>query len=186
MLCVAIDPGIVNLGYAVLDLVKDPRTVVVREYGNIDTTEDASKKELWHRIEYAHDTYLREHCEAADVVVVERQPLTSLQLVMGFFLQRYGQYPDGKTQFVSPNSMHRYFGLPRGDYGARKVATERIAADLIKGGLVCRGRRTHDCADAIALALFWWQREEEEEKREEERGPRVDPAEWMDAFRYTP
>jgi hypothetical protein len=105
--------------------------------------------------------FLQDHGAAfdnADVVLIERQPPCGLCNVQDLLFARYRM----KTQLVSPNKVHAFFGIGGLDYDARKVAVTRIArAALERGAGSPRGdpfasfTRAHDVADALCIAMCW-------------------------------
>jgi len=90
--------------------------------------------------------------DKASVVIVERQPPGGLKDVEAL-LQHCMR---DKVQMAQPQSMHAFFGLPRGDYDGRKELTVGLAAKYMQG---VQGwnelERQHDVADAMCQ-LVWW------------------------------
>jgi hypothetical protein len=99
--------------------------------------------------------------DRADVVLVERQPITGLQSVQMFFHQSYRE----KVSLLSPNSMHKFFNLSR-SYNHRKVQVVALMKTMCKHlrfdiDKACVGMpRLHDVADALCFAWWWGYRQQ--------------------------
>ena len=103
-----------------------------------------------------------------DIILVERQPpggLGNVESVICYIFRP-------KIQWVSPTSMHKHHMISHYDYEGRKVKTEEIASEWLKGIYgYDKEVRKHDMADAMCMILFWAQpkrREIERKKRQEE------------------
>ena len=92
--------------------------------------------------------YYRSQFEVADEILIERQPLVGLVDIQALI---YSKFRD-KASLVSPNAMHKHFGLPRCDYEGRKLLTVEIARPYISH-IPDLPERLHDVADAVSLAL---------------------------------
>jgi hypothetical protein len=187
----SIDPGVTHLGWCVargrtshgVSSGTKGASMEVLAHGTEDTTRPCrvpgcaipKTRELWDRLGHTWAHTLREHAEAADHVLVERQPPGGLGEVVSFVYERVGL---GKIVRIHPRSMHKFYGIGHYDYDGRKVCTEAIAAnwipDLRGGG----DERVHDVADAVAMAWFFLS------TRAPPPPPAVAPHDWMDAFRH--
>ena len=155
----SIDPGIVNLGWCLArGLPRGAMGVVA--HGCEDCTKTIPgcapprSRELWDRLTHVYEHRLRDHAEAADVILCERQPIGGLSEVVSYF---YSKHPD-KLERVHPRSMHCFYNIQAYDYDGRKRCTQTIAKNFIPElccGSLGPGRRAHDVADAVAQAWFW-------------------------------
>jgi len=88
----------------------------------------------------------------ADKILIERQPLQGLISVQDLILREYRS----KCLLVSPNSMHKYFGINDLDYERRKVSVEKISSKYLSGFReYCFNTRKHDMADAFCILYFY-------------------------------
>ncbi len=101
-------------------------------------------------------------------VFVERQPIHGIcsveQLLFSHFRDR--------VELISPNAMHKHFGINHLDYEGRKEMTVKMVADLLPRDQFPnyhQMERKHDVSDAICLLLFWLARAIEKKRLEEER-----------------
>lgn len=86
--------------------------------------------------------------DEADIVLIERQPPMGLKDVEALITQTFRS----KVQLISPNKMHKFWGISRYDYERRKEHTERIASEYVDLSLY---ERKHDVADAVCIAMFY-------------------------------
>jgi len=86
--------------------------------------------------------------DKADIILIERQPPMGLKDVEALLTQTFRS----KVQLVSPNRMHKFWGIGHYDYETRKVHTERIASEHVDLTIY---ERKHDVADAVCIALFY-------------------------------
>lgn len=87
-----------------------------------------------------------------DVILIERQPITGItsveQLLFGALRSR--------AVLVSPNAMHKYFGINCLTYDQRKEKTTEFAKQFLQHTDAWIGNeRRHDLADAMCLILFY-------------------------------
>lgn len=90
----------------------------------------------------------------ADHILIERQPPQGLvvveQLLFGCF--RY------KSTLISPNSVHKFFGIGSYDYDHRKEAVVNIGMNYFSKEFrsqLEKYDRKHDVCDALLLTIFW-------------------------------
>lgn len=109
-----------------------------------------------HFIHQYHDDVLN----PADTILLERQPPGGLTSVEALLLFAYRS----KTVLVSPNSMHKHFGIGVLDYENRKLRTEEIAGDYFTPDLKTYWNqvRKHDMADAMCMILYFTHRDREQ------------------------
>ena len=184
MRILSIDPGVVNLGWRGVEgrcgnSAQKPLMNVVA-YVCENTTRACTvrgctlpkTRELWDRLEHTYAHALRDHAEAADHIVLERQPPGGLGEVVSFFYSKH----KGKVIRVHPRSMHAHFGISGYDYDGRKGRTEALAPQWIPE-LVGSMHRAHDVADAVAMAWYFFE-------TEREPAAHVASHEWMDRFKF--
>jgi hypothetical protein len=83
---------------------------------------------------------------------MERQPpggLTNVESVLFYVFRK-------KIILISPNSLHKHFGLSYYDYDRRKIEIEKLATPYLENfESFSRQIRKHDMADALCLILFY-------------------------------
>lgn len=90
--------------------------------------------------------------ESADIILVERQPLTGICAVQELILYRYRK----KTTLVSPNAMLNYFGILHIPYENRKPLTVEIARKYLGNFEEFKThKRQHDMADAACILYYY-------------------------------
>ena len=154
-----IDVGIIHLALVSASTTVDDSDVQVSAVRLIDVTKITChpgctlrhSNNIVDRMAHLFEAYV-EVFDEADEILVERQPLGGLVHVEALLYSRFRH----KARMVSPNAMHHHFGLPRGEYEARKAATVRVAAPYL---LAFRDElalmpRLHDVADAVCLCLY--------------------------------
>lgn len=192
---VCIDVGICNLGLASIEVTNEYKIEAIEYVERIDIRDFTHRlsnisscpmharhnstvlaDRVAHFMQEYHDLF-----DKARVVLIEQQPLQGLTAVEQLIIARYRN----KSHMISPVAMHRYFGLVRGDYEARKLSTVGIGRRYIEDYGLSRGNmldyfdrqeRNHDIADAICLGVFWVDRERrryEKELKERERQDRI-------------
>lgn len=159
---VSFDVGLVNLAYVKskintstytietilnaknIDLTNLPHTKVSRENCTLYHSNDVYDR-IQHFIQEYEDEFLD-----VDKVRIERQPITGLvhveQLLFGYFRS--------KSQLISPNSMHKHFGINNLDYDQRKEKTVKIAEPYLENFQGWDRNRKHDLADALCILLY--------------------------------
>ena len=99
--------------------------------------------------------FLQEYADffdEADHVLIERQPPVGLKDIEGLIMQAHR----AKTTLISPNKMHKFFGISRFSYEERKVRTEHIASPHLEGiSTYENNTRRHDMADSACICLFF-------------------------------
>lgn len=88
----------------------------------------------------------------ADVILVERQPITGLVAVQELFMYKYRN----KAKLISPNAMLNFMGILSIPYEERKKYTEKFAMDCLGSLKVfVFNERRHDMADAFCMLNFY-------------------------------
>lgn len=95
--------------------------------------------------------FYQRYFDAADLILIEAQPLGGIRDVQALLYDRFRD----KTQLVSPNAVHKHFGLPAGEYDQRKELVVNIATPYLAHLQTFRRlNRKHDVSDAVCLILF--------------------------------
>ena len=101
--------------------------------------------------------------EAADLILVERQPPTGLVAVQELIMREYRS----KSLLISPTAMLNFFGILHFEYLERKDHTEQIAMKYLGSLKVfVFNERRHDMADAFCILYYYLsiKRKEHQEK----------------------
>jgi len=165
MYILCIDPGIVSVGLFGADMNTLGHISGIRVCANVDMTKPfATPKNIYTYIDTFLHTY-KIHFIAADVLVVEKQPITSAGMPIELLIrERYGK----KCTFVHPATLHKHYGTAGYEYNARK----RMAVDLITDALrqwehqkvegagdalasILSMERQHDCCDAALFFMYY-------------------------------
>ena len=204
-----IDIGILHLGLAGLVFDEEYNFVKVFGVDMINITEfvhpegvDSTQCHLHHTktftdwMEHVFWTY-SDIFDGVDAIIIERQPPQGIVAVEQIIFSRYRD----KCELVSPNSMHKHFGIGHMEYGRRKEAVTNIATHYISDQTVLSEYhgfdRKHDIADAICLGIFWLNKHHKiyaHDKRVEKvrstkmtfRGSDMTMKDWLQQFRYVP
>ena len=98
----------------------------------------------------------RDVFDRADVVLIERQPLSGLTSTEQLLYSTFRE----KAVLCSPTTMHCWLKIRDLDYEARKEATTKRAAPYLEGLASYTSEcRQHDIADALCFVL-WYAHEE--------------------------
>jgi hypothetical protein len=103
----------------------------------------------------------REVFTRADYVLIERQPPQGLVVVEQIL---FGSMRD-KSVLISPNSVHKFFGIGQYSYENRKIASVNISKKYIPDSFKLKLQscdRIHDIADCILFTVFWCEKKKEE------------------------
>lgn len=155
MFILGIDVGIINLALVQVELDDDTWQIKrVCACHRIDMTRLCSSRETADRVVAMVEKF-QAVFDTSDVVLIERQPLTGLTGVEELLFYMFRQ----KCQKVSPNSMHKFFGINTLDYEGRKVQTVARARPWLEEqeGWSRNPERQHDMADAMCIILWWWE-----------------------------
>jgi len=137
--------------------------------------------------------------DMADFILVERQPPMGFVVIEQLIFSKWRE----KSILISPNSMHKYFGIGKYDYEKRKEYTDKIARMKITDVHLLEQlgfyHRTHDIADSICIMLYWINKKQEEYSQEQRRkriterqmyiakhGKKLSTEEWFEMHRYIP
>ncbi len=150
MRVLGIDPGLINVGWAI---VENGKLVTC---GVFNMTHKVPVKE---RKQYARlvKRFMRyKMFRTCDVVVIERQMSGKLRVVANSFLC----FNWGKSYLVSPRAVRNHHGISMSNYKANKRASVARVPRYMTGRQVARFReakKRDDMADAILIALFWYE-----------------------------
>jgi hypothetical protein len=101
------------------------------------------------------DHFIQEHSDIfyeSDLILIERQPPVGITNVQDLLFTKFRD----KVKLVSPNTVHKYFGLPS-IYEERKVISETIAQDfLINFEKFTLNSRKHDISDAMLMIIYYF------------------------------
>ena len=103
------------------------------------------------------DHFIQENVyfEQCDLLLIERQPPVGITNVQDLLFTKFRN----KVLLISPNSVHKYFGLSS-CYETRKVETEGISKDYLENFETFNNNiRKHDIADALCMILFYYKKE---------------------------
>lgn len=201
----SIDIGIQHLGMVLSRIDKDYTFREILWIDLVDITVftcDRSTCKLYHDktfvdwMSHILEKY-REIFEKANYVLIERQPPQGLVVVEQIL---FGCMRD-KAILISPNSVHKFFGIGQYDYDGRKLASVNISKRYIPEGF---GKklgiydRIHDISDCVLFTIFWCQKKKEEceiqilKKRREDAFKKVSNRlgmsldDFFDMYRYIP
>ena len=200
----SIDIGITHLGLSLCSITEDFDINEVMYIDMIDITqyhcdEDCEWEHSRNIADWLSHLFSREYdlFNNADHILIERQPpsgLKSIEQIIFLVLR-------DKAELISPNSVHKMFGLPRGDYEGRKRVSEYIAKKFLKGEQLAKFEgfyRRHDISDSILFTHFWCKKQKiikkEEERKQRlkeikiklENGQYVSIDEKLEQYRYVP
>jgi hypothetical protein len=128
-------------------------------------TNDACDK-INHFIQEYQDDWMNQ----ADLIVIERQPITGLVHVEQLLYSKYRN----KTILISPNKMHRWLNIQHLSYEKRKEKTTMFAESKLEQDeqwiqactrLHENKQRLHDIADAVCILLYFLSLKQEELKQ---------------------
>ena len=106
----------------------------------------------------------REIFDKADCILIERQPPMGLKDIEALLMSAYRH----KVTLLSPNRLHKHFGMSHKDYEERKEAVVQIAAEHLSHLQGFSGQvRQHDMADAACMCIYHLTKIKEERRRKE-------------------
>jgi hypothetical protein len=135
--------------------------------------------------------------EKANVILIERQPPQGLVVVEQIL---FGCFRD-KSILISPNSVHKFFGIGNQDYEQRKISAINLTRNYINPTFqeqIEKCDRKHDVCDAILFTIFWIRKQKDIMEAEILRKKRQDVMnkfnknlgmslnDFFDVFRYIP
>lgn len=127
----------------------------------------------------------REYFDKADHIIIERQPIMGITDVQEIILYEF----DSKCTLVSPNAMHKYFGINDLNYEQRKERTIKISENLLNSFKdFSKNTRKHDMGDALCIIKFFLYNKHNEYRKqkslEEWRNKNHTVIKMLDSFRF--
>ena len=174
MIIIGIDIGYINMGVvrAVVDddfnftftdsfryNISIPRhnRVHVSECTIPHTTETCDR--VAHFIQENKDMF-----DDADYIFIERQPPMGFKDIEALIMSAYRH----KVTLLSPNRLHKYFGISHQDYEQRKESVVEIAGPHLEHIKTFNNQvRKHDMADAACMCIYQIVKFKEEHRRKE-------------------
>ena len=184
----SIDIGITNLGYVYSEIyLKSPeinkykahnlnenyilnkenikKDIRIIDCNRIDITKVKHRKVPFCICKLHHDNCIPDYLdhfiqeiqyfEECDVLIIERQPPVGITNVQDLLFTKFRE----KVLLISPNSVHKYFELPKGIYELRKEKSEKIAEEyLLNFGTFTNNIRKHDISDAMLMIIFYYKK----------------------------
>lgn len=150
MRVLGIDPGLINVGWAIVENGK------LITCGVFNMTHKVPVKE---RKQYARlvKRFMRfKMFRDCDAVVIERQMSGKLRVVANSFLC----FNWGKSYLVSPRAVRNHHGISMSNYKANKRASVAKVPRYMTSRQTTRFRaakKRDDMADAILIAMYWYQ-----------------------------
>jgi Holliday junction resolvasome RuvABC endonuclease subunit len=165
MIIVGIDPGIINLGFAVYNT----DTKCFLSFGKIDLTENVDKKT---KTKYAHLVKnvidgRQDIFGNLDHIAIENQMIAKMKTIATSFQIFFWK----KSHMISPRALRCHFGISTGNYKSNKKASIEIIAKLpisrenIDLFNSYPDKKKDDAADAMLIALYYAQKLQEPAKR---------------------
>ena len=146
---IAIDPGIVNLGFIAGTLGADD--IQIDTIDNVDLTTFPGDH-LPDKIS-AFVESRRELFTAARKIIIEKQPPQSAALAVEAVLYMIFKSNGWSVRFVHPTSTASFFGTLGMEYNLRKRENIKRAYGYIKDLQLPEGR-LHDICDAVCLLIY--------------------------------
>ena len=158
MYVISIDIGLKNLGIVGMQL-QNQRINLCKKIDLKEMCEYCNVKDckLYHNLcmsDYVSHFIkrYRNYLNAADIILIERQPPTGLISIQELFVFQYRN----KIKMISPNSMHKYFDITHYDYERRKQFVTQYAENALKMFPdFKKNTRKHDVSDAYCMIIFW-------------------------------
>lgn len=160
MIIIGIDIGYYNLGFVKVH-VRDcvPTVLVAKKIDITNYTHNTVPRcdcTLHHSREMADYVlhFIQENSpdlRDADKIIVERQPPGGFGAIESLIVA----YFRDKVEVVSPNAMHKHFGIGHLSYERRKEKTQQIADPYLSHiDSYTRLTRKHDVSDAMCMVLY--------------------------------
>ena len=150
MRILGIDPGLINVGWAV---VEDGKLLTC---GVFNMTHKVIKKDR-KRYAYLVRRFMRYKLfKSCDVVVIERQMSGKLRVVANSFLC----FNWGHSFLVSPRAVRNHHGISMSNYRANKKASVARVPRYMTHKQTQRFRsakKRDDMADAVLIAMYWYE-----------------------------
>jgi len=157
----AIDIGIINLGYVFVEITEN--VLKVKECNKVNITNMKHNKiprcncNLYHEncIPDYVDHFIQEHShlfDQADKILIERQPPVGITNVQDLIFTRFRN----KVKLISPNSIHKFFKMTKNDYETRKIESQQLTKHYLENFETFNQLiRQHDVTDAMLLVMYY-------------------------------
>ena len=149
MRVLAFDPGLKNLGFALVENGKLIRFGVMDVQKNVDKKQKKNYSYLMHRISRSH------MFRTADVIIVERQMNQKMRCIATALI--CFAWPRGIL--VSPRSIKIHHGISMRNYRKNKAASVQRAPEYMSKRSRARFRnlkhKRDDIADAVMMAMWY-------------------------------
>jgi len=157
----AIDIGIINLGYVFVEITENVLKVI--ECNKVNITNMKHNKisrcncNLYHEncIPDYVDHFIQEHShlfQQADKILIERQPPVGITNVQDLIFTRFRN----KVKLISPNSIHKFFKMTKNDYDTRKIESQQLTKHYLENFETFNQLiRQHDVTDAMLLVMYY-------------------------------
>jgi len=157
----SIDIGIINLGYVFAEINE---TISVLDCNRVDitkikhTTISYCNCQLYHSncIPDYLDHFIQEHVnlfEISDIILIERQPPVGITNVQDLLFSKFRN----KVKLVSPNTIHKFFKMTKGDYDLRKIESLNLSFEYLNQFKTFQeSERKHDMSDAMLMIIHYF------------------------------
>ena len=156
----SIDIGIINLGYVYAE-VGDKLNVL--ECNRVDITNMRHKLISHCDCKLHHDNcmpdyidhFIQEHTffENCDLILIERQPPVGITNVQDLIFSKFRN----KVKLVSPNTIHKFFKMTKGNYDLRKNESLNLSYEFLNDFKSYQfHERKHDMSDAMLILIHYF------------------------------
>ena len=157
MIILSIDPGLVNMGVAIFDTLKNKFLFVDKVSLANRESDLKGEEELLYRCWKAlfSDSRIQSYIKQIDVVLVEHQ-MKRRYVIVKYILITISFMLKKEIHVLSPTIVKTMFGTSRGEYLANKNAAIQMATFLWSGILnkVSKAKQD-DVSDAMLQAYYW-------------------------------
>jgi hypothetical protein len=153
----SIDIGIINLGYVYSEGLN------VLQCNRVNITKVKHNKVCYCNCKLHHDFcipdyldhFIQEHSnifENSDIILIERQPPVGITNVQDLLFTKFRN----KVKLVSPNTIHKFFKMTKGDYDTRKIESLQLTNEYLQEFTTFQNNeRKHDISDAMLMIIYY-------------------------------
>ena len=157
----SIDIGIINLGYVYAEIGEQLNVI---ECNKIDITKMRHNIVSHCNCKLHHDNcmpdyidhFIQEHhnlFENSDLILIERQPPVGITNVQDLIFSKFRN----KVKLVSPNTIHKFFKMTKGDYDLRKIESLNLSFEFLNDFKTFQfHERKHDMSDAMLMLIHYF------------------------------
>ena len=156
----SIDIGIINLGYVYAELDEQ---INVIECNKIDITKMKHNKVSHCNCKLHHDNCIPDYIdhfiqendffENSDIILIERQPPVGITNVQDLIFSKFRN----KVKLVSPNTIHKFFKMTKGNYDLRKIESLNLSFEFLNDFKTYQiHERKHDMSDAMLILIHYF------------------------------